>query len=1689
MSDPATILQYQQGNDVAPPPDGYEHITNPLNPLLRSASRLAHFSDGVYDLSAESHLMRLLKALLGDSGVGGVQKAMLLVRLQQTLGGTHFFDLDAFYGGIFGVHRATDEHLTVDPHSDLVAATEWDQLRISDGSYRSRAARLTSAIQLGSTIKGIEAVAEAMTGVEFDVIEGWMYPAYKRNTWERWEAGTWDDMEAFTWDELEYSETATVEVPRNMITLYPHEQLSEGARFDVERVIDRIKPVNAIVVVSDDVVNSEIHDIAFAASSTSEKWEVRQQVRNSRINGILPYPNYPEDEFIEPPNPPWAGYTGEAWTVLDRNPRTLAYSTPQTISLTEQLDVTSVNMAPQAFLQVAGSTQVVSLPEYSLKPVQGLYSGRSVSDGIVLTNPYGDRDSGQSGMIIDHVDADFIAGQITSQARTSQRFWTTPVRWANDPTNDVLGIRFDEPVTVNRISFDYARFPCRIDVQFWDRATGQWSSLGTINNQESSPYGIGNTPPPDAVHSYHYGSDHWAKASMSFDARVGQHWRIVCIRRSGTGPVGISGTAIPYPLGIRDLDMGFRVMALNQVPHVSPVAAIHTGRNIVGLQVRYFLERARATLVEDALPTAWICEPQPIRDAVVNMYLKFRSSIPEVVNQIYLDPVQSGVVANLYYTDKVPIGLTGGVAQDELVTPVAVHGSVNAERTGPERGLTLGSGQPAWVDIDLHDVGGGASQMWIGREYVLDDVMLMDTPPRVACLDAISLETGLMMLVHGIFKINTDADHYIYYVDVIHNGIRSRITWPIDEIPPRNARLRLCVEFRDGFTPNVWAQIGDGAVYSVVDNLATIGDDGYTQALNNIFSYDAWVPFVNTVPLHYNVQQEDLSLVLQEDGSVIGQEADPEIGDGSFVSTPHNDNQWIANTVDGIFSITARISLNDVREAGGYGGYETIASKWTNDGQHGWIFAVDNGGVLTFTWSTDGIDSRMATSTERLPVVDGMPFWVNVTMLVETGQVSFTISDDIDQLSPSNWISLGEAIESGPATMHPSHALITIGSNFDGTAATLNGRIFRVVLQTDESVQDAVLFMASDALPNSRSWVSKGAYRESWVLHSNAFVERGLYGDIIEGGLFGGFPLVGNIERFGSSNTWHSFARLTLAVNGYGAGPKAVFLDRPERYALIPVSGVAPETNGTFLRFHPDYIDWGTGTNLSLGFVGGLPDSWAEASWTPIGQTVITKGKIAFGDVIAVALKIEFTNLIAEPYEAFIPVNTTVTRIANPTAEDQGASRTDLDQAMITLHSANRFQDVVTNVALGQDARVNLVSPTTAIAVIDGTVRDQAAAQFGFGYNMAQWQVAGRSPIQSKVGVHSYVVSEVQAISRTAFFVGLRTVSVQRKVSRSLGDGKAYDDTLLHADNLDLPTVTFEVEPGQIFTPESPSSRLLDIPRVAISLPYVSRRPVHALQFATQQTGPIELLPDDEFRNPSLVYYDFADTSDWHNSGDGIVFWDQGSGAVRVSRNPSVLDAFYAPDTPIVHPPVSPVLASGFSRTVVLDFASYGGISSPAVAVSPRGLLYVGCRVMAWNELSAPLFLRIYGSDETTVLAEQSFTPQVNVPSEIVLPYVINNTTLDRSVQVRVEQDGPYMDSWLMSSLSAFDTSVLWEFSVDDGETWTPGHIARSLRNGVVSFPYSGSALRWKVTAYRYNCVIDAIRMRPWYLNRLGSEL
>lgn len=1940
MSDVPVLVQYQQGNDVSPPPEGFKTVTSPLNPLRSAASRLAHFDEDVYDLSAESHIVRLLKALLGDAGVGLLSKQMVLVRLQQTLSGTHFFDLDAFYGALFGAGRRVDEILPHDPYAEALPIETWDEISVRDGAYRSRASQLSQAIHLGATARGIRKFAEAMTGVEFDLTEDWQYGSWMIHTWDDWQGVSYDTLDGYTWDEMERSPFATEDVLRNVATLHPSRPLSVGERYDLEQAIDRVKPANMIVFVSEEIPDVEIKDLDFSAESPSEKWEIRQLVQNSRINGILPYPDYPEDEFISPPVSPWSGYSGEAWTVLDRTPRALAFITQGAPSTTDVVDPSAVEMAPQALSGVTGGTPSVSLPEHALKQVQGLYSGRSASDGIVNSNPYGERRGQGTRLMIDGLDASIAKEGLSTSARTIDLFWTSPSRGYDDPTNEVLELRFDEPVNFNYFSFQMAKFPCTVTAQYWDRSDGQWIDMASVSYRESNPYSFPNQPPDGAPHPMHWGDNHWEKRSFTVTPVLTSIIRFVFQRLDGIGPYGNTNSEkIAYPVGLREIDVGYRVTSVSKVPHVSSGSPVASNKNIAGLQTRYFVNVAKADLVEDDELTAWVCEPQPFSDAVVSMYLSIGDGrFPEVVNNLYLDPVHTGATMNLYSTLDIPVGDENSEPKDDVLYP-SVNGSVSPVLSG-NQGLNFPASDPAWVDVDTRPIGGTSTggTFWLGVSWEFRDFPVAPAQGRFVPIVSTTLPQGHINVTHGLEE---GTDDYTIYVTL--NGSVFKMTWP-NYLPAESQTARVVVS-AGGTSPGVLGQIDSGSetagtLITGNDSLAVDGTyspnrnrrpaDWYEEKADalslslNAADYAGGTEWVGT----YSADVEDVEFF--GNPNLVNDETFYFPGDeNNYLNVPVNTAQTDLATSELIYGqVRMQPTIWNTGTERFFGG--SLGSNVNAGGGFGW--GLFENGRLMFEWDTGGT-TYQAIADADIPRDGTLP--VDVAFTLDTDTVRFWFKD----IDSSIWTQVGNDIDTdlisgGPTTIgNPSRAfkigasapaggtrgarpfhgaishfilaegIATLGTSpsdyignlviafapsdygaltpnsektsftsatgdtvaivsddaaetifplsilsgpgfvvedFTSTgidiadqvadvgfehwlAATItasipfapaagyspiltkklsssstdrgwglylksNGNF--VVLASDGTSQVEVewtnasgvgssmppcnfalhgltnairlasyqigetpaadyvegdwsglvelsnservriLSDGTDVTPGvvyavnagsgeretnvldfhlvAQSLAQTGSYTSigsSWLVTESGTLPDGrdvIQGDVLFEQTDGIVHPNGNVEgdasylaiqesaeiRYGSTFNRGSGIKLLGSTAGYGSGPGASYLSAPDDYNKIPLSSDTSKVLGTFMRYHPDYFGWTEGLNQSIGFMGGTPEAWGQAVWTPIGQFVLAKGSFNFRDTLAKAIKMEFTQLSPEPYESFLPINRMVSRMTKLTDEELGRSMTISEQAAIDVLTPNRFSETIARYYRpNDDPLLNNVSPTAGSVVIDGAMRDAIARDFGPMYGMTEWQQSFRSPIQDAAGIHTYNVTPVQVVSRTAFFVGLRTARVRRIGQRGRKDNPYYWETFYDTDNVDVALTNFEIEPGQLYTPEFRTSSLMPVARTAQSRPFYARSPIVAVQFATQQSQSVQVIPDDEFRSNELKSSAFSQADKWHRSGDAIAFWDSAFGSVRVSRDPGVLDAFYSPDTPIVHPPVSPVLASGFGRIVQYTDDSQGGIASPSVSVAPRGVIWCAARVAAYNELRGDLYLRAYDTTGT-LLAEKAFRPKTGFPSEVQMSFVSYRAE-PYGIEVRVEQDGPYHDSWIMYALSAFDSGVLWEFSNDGGETWVPGYTARNLVNGVVEFPTPGAALLWKCKAYRYNVIIDAIEMRPWYERRIGASL
>lgn len=318
-------------------------------------------------------------------------------------------------------------------------------------------------------------------------------------------------------------------------------------------------------------------------------------------------------------------------------------------------------------------------------------------------------------------------------------------------------------------------------------------------------------------------------------------------------------------------------------------------------------------------------------------------------------------------------------------------------------------------------------------------------------------------------------------------------------------------------------------------------------------------------------------------------------------------------------------------------------------------------------------------------------------------------------------------------------------------------------------------------------------------------------------------------------------------------------------------------------------------------------------------------------------------------------------------------------------------------------------------------------------------------------------------------------------------------------------------------------------PVATISKRFSSQRRVRGVQFATQQSGPVQLVPDPEFADETLAK--------WRPIGDVVSMEisddvEATLGRVIKLHRSSALNTWaelrdtYGTYGGIVSSNPAALEPSFFTLQGDQGSVGYGGITmTEPVQVSRAGRVEAAARVWSDHSLSAPLTLQIL-SASGDVLAQEDQVVQAGRVVEWSVGYTIGETptgaltwadvmkldpspvlptygdlapkkwadlmtiTVAQSSQlsVQVVQSSSGDDTFYVDNISLFEDPILWEFSNDDGATWWRALDIRNNPNGVLIFPnfYSPSltdqtGLRWRVTGYRSNLHVSALDIRPWY--------
>lgn len=303
---PASVLGLQ-APPTQPLPPGTSTAANLLNPDLLIDAQLKNFPANVYDLTPSSLLTHFMAALLGAGGTGQLRKRQMVARLQQAITSTRFYDLDSFYGALFGAQRGPtgtlptnpSTGLPVSPYSDLASADAWDQVEAIDALFRERIIQLARAITLGGTVHGLQALAEAITGGPCAVYETWRLiddytgplPGFQtwaqvttaNPTWSAFPAGeTWQVVEGIVTFAGLMANGAPNEVviqPQRTYDSSVAGLAEQGAdMLGILSVAEVLKPASSIVSVDAKGVATTVPVPVASAWADSQYWEIVHMV-------------------------------------------------------------------------------------------------------------------------------------------------------------------------------------------------------------------------------------------------------------------------------------------------------------------------------------------------------------------------------------------------------------------------------------------------------------------------------------------------------------------------------------------------------------------------------------------------------------------------------------------------------------------------------------------------------------------------------------------------------------------------------------------------------------------------------------------------------------------------------------------------------------------------------------------------------------------------------------------------------------------------------------------------------------------------------------------------------------------------------------------------------------------------------------------------------------------------------------------------------------------------------------------------------------------------------------------------------------------------------------------------------------------------------------------------------------------
>jgi YVTN family beta-propeller protein len=160
----------------APIPAGLYSVTAPLVPDQGVLTQMSNFPPETYNLVFGSSIVKLMSTLTGPAGGGQFRQRQLIDQLRGSVSSTYFTDLDNSLGAALGISRNLAESLPFNPYTTAapsVGSNSWVTMAQADATYRDRLFQVLRAISTyGPSPIGLKLIAESFLLCPCELTEG-----------------------------------------------------------------------------------------------------------------------------------------------------------------------------------------------------------------------------------------------------------------------------------------------------------------------------------------------------------------------------------------------------------------------------------------------------------------------------------------------------------------------------------------------------------------------------------------------------------------------------------------------------------------------------------------------------------------------------------------------------------------------------------------------------------------------------------------------------------------------------------------------------------------------------------------------------------------------------------------------------------------------------------------------------------------------------------------------------------------------------------------------------------------------------------------------------------------------------------------------------------------------------------------------------------------------------------------------------------------------------------------------------------------------------------------------------------------------------------------------------------------------------------------------------------------------------